>query len=189
MIRPPSWSLLGAILLAMARVWPDDHRRPVGDLGARVDVTVVPGPRGPAPRERLALILHRRAIVGLAAATVAAGALVAGVSMTGGGGATRLLPTTVLPNTVLYPTYLRATGPTAVRHRGARPNTRVPASAYPLRCLSLLIALHDPSLMNAAFDQNLPCGHPRGPYTLIAIGARRSGRTRRAPPSARSPRG
>ena len=179
MIRPPSWSLLGAILLAMARVWPDDHRRPVGDLGARVDVTVVPGPRGPAPRERLALILHRRAIVGLAAATVAAGALVAGISMTGGGGATILLPTTVLPNTVLYPTYLRATGPAKAP----------PASAYPLRCLSLLIALHDPSLMNAAFDQNLPCGHPRGPYTLIAIGARQSGRTRRAPPSARSPRG
>lgn len=172
----------------MARAWPDEHRRPVGDLGARVDVTVVPGARGPALWERLAPVRTRRAIVGLAAATVAAGALVAGVSVTGRGGARRLLPTTVLPNTVLYPTYLRATGPAAARPASARPASARPASAYPLRCLSVLIALHDPSLMNAVFDQNLPCGHPRGPYTLIAIRARQSGGIRRAPPSARSPR-
>ncbi|MGO9892420.1 MAG: hypothetical protein ACLP0L_31615 [Solirubrobacteraceae bacterium] len=142
-----------------------------------MDITVVPGPRGPAPSERLARVRHRRAIGCLAAATVAAGALVAGVSVTGGGGAKRLLPTTVLPNTVLHPTYLRDAAPVAARPASARP-----AAAYPLRCLSLLIALHDPSLMNAAFDQNLPCGDPHGPYTLIAIGARQSGGLRRAPP-------
>jgi hypothetical protein len=163
----------------MARAWPDDHRRPVGDLDARVHITVVAGPRGPALWERLAAVRNRKAIACLAAATVAAGALVAGVSVTGRGGARRLLPTTVLPNTVLYPTYLRATAPAKAP----------PASAYPLRCLSLLIALHDPSLMSAAFDQNLPCGHPRGPNTLIAIGALRTGGTRRAPQSARPPRG
>jgi hypothetical protein len=161
----------------MARAWPDDHRRPVGELGARVDITVVPGPRGPALSARLARVRNRRAVVCLAAATVAAGALVAGLSATGRGGATRLLPTTVPPNTVLYPTYLRDTAPVT-----ARPAVARPAAAYPLRCLSLLIALHDPSLMNAAFDQNLPCGDPHGPYTLIAIGARHSGGLRRAPP-------
>lgn len=91
-------------------------------------------------------------IICLAVALVAAGALLAGVSLTGRGGATTLLPTTVLPNTVLHPTYLRATGPAAA------PST----SAFPLRCLSLLIALHDPSLRNAAFDWNLPCGHALG---------------------------
>jgi hypothetical protein len=166
-------------LLVMARAWPDDHRRPVDDLGARVEIAVVPGARGPTVWERIAPVRHRRALGCLVAATMAAGALVAGVSLTGRGGARRPLPTTVLPNTVLYPTYLRATGPAKAP----------PASAYPLRCLSLLIALHDPSLMSAAFDQNLPCGHPRGPNTLIAIGAPRSGGTHRAPQSARPPRG
>jgi hypothetical protein len=166
-------------LLVMARAWRDDHRRPVGDLGARVDITVVPGPHGPTLRERIARVRNRKAIGCLAVATVAACALVAGVSVIGRGGARKLLPTTVLPNTVLYPTYLRPTGPAAA----------LPASAHPLRCLSLLIALHDPSLMSAAFDQNLPCGHPRGPNTLIAIGAPRSGGTHRAPQSARPPRG
>jgi hypothetical protein len=143
----------------MARAGPDDHGWPVGDLGARVDITVVAGPRRVNRRDAVGPARSRRAIWCLAAATLAAGALVAGLSLTGGGGATGRLPTTVLPNTVLYPTYLRAIGPPAAP----------PASAYPLRCLSLLIALHDPSLMNAAFDQNLPCGHPRGPYTLIAV--------------------
>jgi hypothetical protein len=162
-------------LLVMARAWPDDHRRPVGELDARVNITVVPGPRGPTLRERMAPVPRRRAIGCLAAATVAAGALVAGISLTGRGGASNLLPTTVLPNTVLYPTYLRDRNPTAP-HR---------ASAYPLRCLKLLIALHDPSLMNAAFDWNLPCGRARGPNTLIAVPAR-SARTPRGPPSARS---
>jgi hypothetical protein len=114
----------------------------------------------------------------LAAAIAAAGALVLSGSLTGGGEASRLLPTTVLPNTVLYPAYLRATGSAAA----------LPASAYPLRCLSLLIALHDPSLMNAAFDRNVPCGHPRGPYTLIAIYPPHPDGTRRPPASARSPR-
>jgi hypothetical protein len=150
----------------MAHAGPDDHRRPVSDLGARVDITVVPGPPGPALRERIALVRHGRAIRWVVAATVAAGALVAGISLTGGSGATRLLPTTVLPttvlpNTVLYPTYLRATGPIAAP----------PSSAYSVRCLSLLIALHDPRLAKAAFDRNVPCGHPRGPYTLLAIRA------------------
>ena len=128
----------------MARAWPDDHRRPVGELGARVDITVVRGPRGPTLWERIAPLRTRRAIACLAAATVAVGALVASVSVPGHGGGRRLLPTTVLPNTVLRLTYLRPTG------RAAAP----PASAYPLRCLSLLIAMHDPSLMSAAFDRN-----------------------------------
>jgi hypothetical protein len=172
-------------LLVMARARRDDHRRSVGDLGARVDITVVPGPRGPTLWERIALVRNRRAIACLAAATVVAGALAAGVSVTGHGGARRLLPTTVLPNTVLRLTYLRPTGPAAAPTVSAHP----PASAYPLRCLSLLIAMHDPSLMSAAFDRNLPCGRPRGPYTLIAVGARQSGGRRRAPPSTRSPRG
>jgi hypothetical protein len=143
----------------MTRAWPDDDRRPVGDLGARVEIRIVPGPHGPTLWERIARVPKGRAIACLAAATVAAGGLAAGVSLSGRGRATRLLPTTVLPSTVLYPTYLRATGPAV----------SPPASAYPLRCLSLLIALHDPSLMNAAFDQAVPCGHPRGPYTLIAV--------------------
>lgn len=172
-------------MVVMARARRDDHRRPIGDLDARVDITVVPGPRGPTLWERIARGRNRRAIACLAAATVAAGALVAGVSVTGRGGARRLLPTTVLPNTVLRPTYLRPTGPAAAPAASAHP----PASAYPLRCLSLLIAMHDPSLMNAAFDRNLPCGHPRGPYTLIAVGAPQSGGRRRARPSARSRRG
>ncbi|HYB27217.1 MAG TPA: hypothetical protein VEF89_11430 [Solirubrobacteraceae bacterium] len=162
--------------MALAR--PDDHRRPVGDLGAHTDITVVPGPRGHTLRERIVPARNRMATGWLAAATVAAGALVADVSLTGRGGATRLLPTTVPPNTVLYPTYLRATGPAAA----------APESAFPLRCLSLLIVLHDPSLMNAAFDRNVPCGHPRGPYTLIAIRVPRSCGTLRAPSNARSPR-
>jgi hypothetical protein len=163
----------------MARAGPDDQRRPVGDLGARVDVTVVPGPRGATLWERVAPVRNRRAAIGcVAAALLAAGAVV--VSLSGRDEATRRLPTTVLPNTVLpntvlYPTYLRPTGPAA----GA------PAAADPLRCLSLLIALHDPSLMNAAFDRNLPCGHPRGPYTLIAVLAPRSGGTRAPPANAR----
>ena len=168
----------------MARAGPDDHRRPFGDLGARVDVTVVPGPRGPTLRERVAPRGNRRAIGFLAAAALAAGALVAGISLTGRGGTTRLLPTTalpttVLPNTVLYPTYLTPRGPAAAP----------PAAAYPLRCLSLLIALHDPSLMNGAFDRKLPCGRARGPYTLVAIGLRQSGAKRRASQSPQSRRG
>jgi hypothetical protein len=163
----------------MTRAGPDDHRRPAGDLGARVDVTVIPGPRGATLRDRVGPVPNGWAIWCLAAALLAAGAVLAGVSLIGGGEANRLLPTTVLPNTVLYPTYLRATGPAADAQ----------AAAYPLRCLSLLIALHDPRLMNAAFDRNLPCGHPRGPYTLIAVLSPRSGGTRGAPPSARSPRG
>jgi hypothetical protein len=169
----------GLELLAMARAWPDDHRRPVGELGARVDITVVRGPRVPTVWERIALVRHRRAIACLAAATVAAGALVVGLSMTGRGGRSGLLPTTVLPNTVLRLTYLRPTGEDAVRATGR--SVTPPASAYPLRCLSLLIAMHDPSLMSAAFDRNLPCGTPRGPYTLIAVGGSRSGAIRRAP--------
>jgi hypothetical protein len=145
----------------MARTWPEDHRRPVGDLGARVDITVVPGPRGRSPRERIRPARRRRAIGCLAAVTVAAGGLVAGVSLSGHGVATNRLPTTVLPNTVLYPTYLRATGPAAAP----------PASTSRPRCLSVLIALNDPSLVSTALDRNVPCGRPRGPYTLIAIRA------------------
>ena len=163
----------GLELLVVARAWPDDHRRPIGDLGARVDITVVRGPRGPTLWERIASVRHRRAIACLAAATLAAGALVVGLSMTGRGGPSRLLPTTVLPNTVLRLTYLRPTGEAALRTTGRAATP--PAAAYPLRCLSLLIAMHDPSLMSAAFDHNLPCGRPRGPYTLIAVGAARSG--------------
>jgi hypothetical protein len=174
-------------LLVMARAWPDDDRRPVGDLGARVDITVVRGPQGPPPWERIAPARNRRAIACLAAAAVVATALVVGVSVSGRGGGTRRLPTTVLPNTVLRLTYLRPTGPDAVRTVARAPAPS--ASAYPLRCLSLLIAMHDPSLMNAAFDRNLPCGRPRGPYTLIAIGARQSGGIRRARTGARSHRG
>lgn len=149
----------------MSPAGPDDDRRPVGDLGARVDIIEVASRRGPTLRERLGPVRNRRAIGGVTAALVAAGALVAGVSLTGRGGATQRLPTTVLPNTVLHPTYLRATGPAAA----------TPAYADALRCLKLLIALHDPSLMNAAFDKNLPCGRARGPYTLIALPARHPG--------------
>jgi hypothetical protein len=172
----------------MARAGPDDHWRPVGDLGARVDITVIPGPRGGTLRDRTAPVRSQRAIVSLAAATLAAAALVAGISLTGRGGAARplpttALPTTVLPNTVLYPTYLTPRGP-----RTAPSAVAPSAAAYPLRCLSLLIALHDPSLMNGAYDRNLPCGHARGPYTLIAILAPRSVGARRAHRSARSPR-
>jgi hypothetical protein len=163
----------------MARAGPDDDRRPVGDLGARVDVTVVPGPRGATLRERFSPVQNRRTVACLAAALLAAGAVMTGFSLAGGGRATSLLPTTVLPNTVLYPTYLRPTGPAADSS----------ADAYPLRCLSLLIALRDPSLMNAAFDRNLPCGHPRGPYTLIAVLTPRAGGTPGPHPTARSPRG
>ena len=156
----------------MAPAGPDDHRQPVGDLGVRVDITVIPGPRGPTLWERIAPMRTRWAIGGVAAAAVATGALVASLSMSGrsvtGPSGTQRLPTTVLPNTVLYPTYLRATGRAAVD-----------AAADPLRCLRLLIALHDPSLRNGAFARNLPCGHPRGPYTLIAVPAPQSGRTRR----------
>lgn len=149
----------------MARATPDDHRRPAGELGARVDITVIPGPRGPSPRERVARVPHRRAIGGLLAATVAATALVASAALTAPDQATTLLPTTVVPaplppNTVLHPTYLRAIGPpTAVRA----------APTYPLRCVSLQIALHDPRFLNAAFDRSVPCGRPRGPNTLIGI--------------------
>ena len=161
----------------MARAWPDDDRRPVGELGARVDITVVRGPRGLTVGERFLLLRNRRVIGCLAAATVAAGALVAGLSLTGHGGGKGLLPTTVLPNTVLRLTYLRPTGPAAAPPAAAYPQ----AAAHPLRCLSLLIAMHDPSLMSAAFDRNLPCGRPRGPYTLIAVSAPDSGGGRRAP--------
>jgi hypothetical protein len=149
----------------MARAGPDHDRRPVGDLGARVDIIEVAGRRAPTLWERLAPLRNRRATWGLAVALVAAAALVAGVSLTGRRGATERLPTTVLPNTVLYPTYLRATSPVAA----------TPGYATPLRCLKLLIALHDPSLMNAAFVRNLPCGRARGPYTLIALPARHPG--------------
>ena len=151
----------------------------------RVEITVIPGPRGPTVRERVGTGRRRRAIGGAVAAALAAGALVAGVSQTGRGeaGATRRLPTTVLPNTVLYPTYLRYTGQMDLRR------APIVALSYGIRCLSLLIALHDPSVMNAAFDRNVPCGHPRGPNTLIAIRAPRSGAARRAPRGGRSPRG
>lgn len=118
----------------------------------------------------------------LVAAALAAGALMAGISLAGRGGPPRSIPTTTLPpNTVLYPTYLTPRGPAAVApvaprspavaHSPAAPS----AAAYPLRCLSLLIALHDPSLMNGAYDRNLPCGDARGPYTLIAILVPRAG--------------
>ena len=158
-------------LLVVARAWPDDHRRPDGELGARVDITVVPGPRGPTLGSE-------------SPGAAPEGDRVPGRGDLGGRCArrrriddwpwrrSRLLPTTVLPNTVLRLTYLRPTGEAAPHHgRAATP----PASAYPLRCLSLLIAMHDPSLMSAAFDRNLPCGRPRGPNTLIAVGAARSG--------------
>jgi hypothetical protein len=183
----PFQGLLRVILLFMARSEPDDHWWPVGDLGARVDITVVPGPRGPTLRERVGPVRNRAAIGCLAAAMLAAGAVLAGVSLSGRGGATRLLPTTalpttVLPNTVLYPTYLRPTGPAAATPATAATPTAAAtsAAAFPLRCLKLLIALHDPSLRNGAFDQNLPCGRPRGPNTLIAIRDRRTGSPRPA---------
>ena len=139
----------------------DDHRRGVGEFATRVDITVIPGPRGPTLAQRAGSVRKRSGVGWVVAATLAAGALVAGVSLTRHGGATSRLPTTVLPNTVLYPTYLRTTGRFDVR----------PASAYPLRCLSLPIALHDPRFINEAFDRNVPCGHPHGPYTLIAVRA------------------
>ena len=145
----------------MASARPDDHRRGVGEFGARVDITIIPGPRGPTPGQRLTSMRRRSAVGWLAAAALAGGALVAGASLTSRGGASSRLPTTVLPNTVLYPTYLRGTGRFAVR----------PPSGYPVRCLSLPIALHDPRFTNAAFDRNVPCGRARGPYTLIAVRA------------------
>lgn len=136
----------------MARAGPDDQRQSLGGLGAQVDITIVPGPRSHARGERVAPLGNRITIVCLAVAIVAAGALLAGVSLTGRGATTTLLPTTVLPNTVLHPTYLRATGSVAAPS----------APAFPLRCLSLLIALHDPSLRNAGFDGKLPCARSPG---------------------------
>jgi len=165
-----------------------EHRGRNGGPAAPVDVeiTVIPGPRGPTVRQRIGAGRGGRVIGCVVAATLAAGALAAGISLTGGSGgpgAGKHLPTTVLPSTVLYPTYLRYTGPMDLRRAPI-----VTFSTYPVRCLSLLIALHDPSVMNAAFDRNVPCGHPRGPNTMIAIRAPRSGGAGKAPPGARSPR-
>jgi hypothetical protein len=167
---------------------PGDRRGPAGQPaeGARVEITVIPGPRSPTMIERIGAGRSRRLTGLLIAATFAAGALAAGVSLAGRGAASapRRLPRTVLPTTVLYPTYLRYTGPMDLRRAPV-----VAFSTYPVRCLSLLIALHDPSVMNAAFDRNLPCGHPRGPNTMIAIRGPQSGAARSAPPGARSRRG
>jgi hypothetical protein len=152
----------------MAQATPDDHRRSAGELGARVDITVIAGPRGPTPRERLGAVPHHSAIACLLAATIAAAALVASGQLTARQQTAAFPPTTfrpspVPPDMVLHPTYLRAIGP---------PAAGPPVSTYPVRCVSLLIALHDPRVLNAVFDRSVPCGRPRGPNTLIGIRAR-----------------
>ncbi|MBV8217398.1 MAG: hypothetical protein JO325_02960 [Solirubrobacterales bacterium] len=94
-------------------------------------MTVVAEPRDTAMRRR---VIGRLAWLSVAVASVAgvATASVVGVDSLSGG---------------------RQPGPAIRSHAsGAAPGSR-----YPLTCVSVAIALHDPRFMHASFDRTIPC--------------------------------
>lgn len=58
-------------------------------------------------------------------------------------------------------------GPRDARARAPGPIGVAAAYGYPLRCLSVAIALHDPRFARADFDHAVPCGRYAGDPTAI----------------------
>lgn len=146
----------GAILLYMAKPAEDDRSGLLDDPPADVQITIVPGPRGPTLREWIADMRVAERLphiqlphgagkrIGPAVAAAAAGALVAAFSA--GGGA-------------------QAPGHLRLRASGSVVGV-VPIYGYPLGCLSVAIPLHDPRFARAEFDHALPCGRSHGHAVL-----------------------
>jgi hypothetical protein len=103
-----------------------------------VQITVIPGPR--VARRPSGMPIRPRVIAAVAVSLVAvlAAALLLGTSLIGGHARTGV-----------------SDGPVQVPLRGT--HGVAAAYAYPLRCLSVSIALHDPRFVRADFDRLLPC--------------------------------
>ena len=114
----------------------------IGDPPANVRVTVVAGPGRTWRPPR------RRVTIGVGSALAATTAAVLLATAPWGGGHARM---------GLQDVRARAPGPVGV----------AAAYGYPLRCLSVAIALHDPRFARADFDHIVPCGSYTGYTTAI----------------------
>lgn len=109
-------------------------------------MTVIPAPRGPALRERvaeMAPVSSVRAIIGLVLVVVLAGTIVAVASLGDGGGGAR------------------------ARSHERGPAGVAAADGHPLRCLSVTISQDDPSYARADVDATGPCGRYDGSVRAI----------------------
>ena len=122
----------------------ESHWGLVGEPPVEVEVTVLTAPRRPTVWERVGHIPALRIFrVVLAVVIGAAATASVVVALTTGGPGQR--------------TILEASSARQPRDVGA-----AAADGYPLRCLSVAIALHDPRFARSDFDRRLPCGrHPR----------------------------
>jgi hypothetical protein len=121
----------------------DTDRGSPASRPARVQVTVIPGPRGPTVSERLAVLrpgLNARTIACLVAVAVGAAAFLA-IDLTGGQSGPVKSP--------------REQSSPAVGAATVAPAAA--ASTYPLVCVSLTIALHDARFTRANFDRTIRC--------------------------------
>lgn len=126
----------------------DDPRRLLGDPPTDVQVTVVPGPRQftvrtclariPAPGARLVIAIM---VLGTAIAALAAHTLLGGQRESARSADSQT----------------RAAGPAGV----------AAAYGYPLSCLAVTIAPHDPRYARADYNRAVPCGRYGGYGTAI----------------------
>ena len=133
------------ILLSMAGER-TPHREIVLREASEVTVTVIPAPRGPTLRERVAAkaaVTSAHAIIGLVVVVVLAGTIVAALLLGDRGGG------------ALARSHER--GPAGV----------AAADGHPLRCLSITFSQDDPSYARADFDATAPCGRYGGSVRAI----------------------
>jgi hypothetical protein len=124
-------------------ITPSPNQAPLtGDPPANVRVTVIAGPgrTGRPP--------HWRRTIGFAGALATTIATVLLAIGSFGGDRSHAVPRNARA---------RAPGPVGV----------AAAYGYPLRCLSVAIALHDPRFARADFDHAVPCGRYAGDVTAI----------------------
>jgi hypothetical protein len=131
----------------------DDHRGLLGGAPAKVRVTVLSGPRDPGIRTRVAntraqvvRTVTAIAVLAAVAAALVSAALVSVAWLGGRDGAARR-----------EDGQARAPGPAGV----------AAAYGYPLQCLAVTIAPHDPGYARADFNHGVPCGRYTGDPTAI----------------------
>jgi hypothetical protein len=118
----------------------DDRPGLPGGPAVQVEVTVIGGPPGPTPRQRLAGVWARRAARPIAFVAVLAATIAGFGAIASPAGRQGTAPA-------------RAIGPAS-------------AVVYPLRCVSEAIALHDPRFARAAFERTIPSCPPHNGESL-----------------------
>jgi hypothetical protein len=136
----------------MAKPAADDRSSLLGEPPAEVQITIIPGPRGRTLREQLA---HARVLKWLAGVRVPLGRRVIGAGVIAAAVVGALVLALALGGRG------RAVSHASARSRGGSVAV-APAAQYPVRCLSVAIALHDPRFARAGFDQTVPCGRHHG---------------------------